>query len=241
MRLDKYISKALGVTRKEAKEIIKRGEVTVDGKVVKKADFQVPDGAQVLVDGQRVEAKDKVYIMLNKPKGYLSTTERDKDYPSFLDLIPEYEHLEPFAAGRLDVDAEGFLLVTNDGQLAHRITHPKWKVPKTYEVILEKPLSKEDIEKLRKGEVVVEGKPVAVQKVEVLDPNRVLLTITEGRFHIVKRTFESLGNKVVNLKRVAIGDIKLDEDLLEGYYRELTEEEVQKLKRSVGLSDEEND
>ena len=238
MRLDKYISKALGVTRKEAKKLIREGSVSVNGQVIKKADYKVPQGASVLVEGQKVEAKDKVYIMLNKPKGYLSTTERDKDYPSFLDLIPEYEHLKPFAAGRLDVDAEGFLLVTNDGQLAHRITHPKWKVPKTYEVILEKPLSQEDIEKLRKGQVVVDGKPVRVEKVEVIDPNRVLLTITEGRYHIVKKTFERLGNKVVNLKRVAIGNIKLDEDLLEGYYRELTEEEVQKLKGSVGLQEE---
>ncbi len=237
MRLDRYVSKALGITRKEAKKLIKEGAVSVNGEIVKKSDYKVPEGASVLVEGQKVEAKDKVYIMLNKPKGYLSTTERDKDYPSFLDLIPEYEHLKPFSAGRLDIDAEGFLLVTNDGQLAHRITHPKWKVPKTYEVILEKPLSEEDIETLQKGEVVVDGKPVKVEKVEVLDPNRVLLTITEGRYHIVKKTFERLGNKVLNLKRVAIGDIKLDEDLLEGYYRELTEEEVKNLKHSVGLEE----
>jgi 16S rRNA pseudouridine516 synthase len=237
MRLDKYISKALGVTRKEAKQIIKNGEVTVDGKVIKKADFKVPEGAEVLVEGQKVEAKDKVYIMLNKPKGYLSTTERNRDYPSFLDLLPEYEHLKPFAAGRLDVDAEGFLLVTNDGELAHRITHPKWKVPKTYEVILEKPLSGEDIRRIQNKEIVIEGKPVQVEKIEVLEPNRVLLTITEGRFHIVKRLFEALNNNVLNLKRVAIGNIKLDSELLEGYYRELTEEEVEELKKSVKMKD----
>jgi 16S rRNA pseudouridine516 synthase len=235
MRLDKYISKALGVTRKEAKEIIRRGEVQVDGEVVKKADFKVPEKANVFVDGQKVEAKDKIYLMLNKPKGYLSTTERDKDYPSFLELIPEYEHLEPFAAGRLDVDAEGFLLITNDGQLAHRITHPKWKVPKTYEVLLEKPLTEEQIEKIKQRKVLVDGKPVAVEDLKVLEPNRVLLTITEGRFHIVKNLFKELGNKVLNLKRVAIGEIQLDDDLLEGYYRHLTEEEVKKLKKMVGL------
>jgi 16S rRNA pseudouridine516 synthase len=237
MRLDKYISKALGVTRKEAKQIIKNGEVTVDGKVIKKADFKVPEGAEVLVEGQKVEAKDKVYIMLNKPKGYLSTTERNRDYPSFLDLLPEYEHLKPFAAGRLDVDAEGFLLVTNDGELAHRITHPKWKVPKTYKVILERPLSGEDIRRIQNKEIVIEGKPVQVEKIEVLEPNRVLLTITEGRFHIVKRLFEALNNNVLNLKRVAIGNIKLDSELLEGYYRELTEEEVEELKKSVKMKD----
>jgi len=237
MRLDKYISKALGVTRKEAKRIIKNGEVEVNGEVIRKADFKVPEGAEVLVEGIKIEAKDKVYIMLNKPKGYLSTTERNRDYPSFLDLLPEYEHLKPFAAGRLDVDAEGFLLITNDGEFAHRITHPKWKVPKTYEVILESPLSDEDIEKLKNGKIVIDDKPVQIEKIEILEPNKVLLTITEGRFHIVKRIFEALNNRVLNLKRIAIGNIKLDSELLEGYYRELTEEEVRELKRSVRMED----
>ncbi len=235
MRLDKYISKALGLTRKEAKETIRRGEVQVNGEVVRKADFKVPEGAKVLVNGTLVEKRGHIYVMLNKPKGYLSTTERDKDYPSFLDLIPEYEHLKPFAAGRLDVDAEGFLLITTDGELAHRLTHPKWKVPKTYEVELEKPLSEEDIKKLQNREVVIEGKPVAVEKVELKEPNRVFLTISEGRFHIVKRLFKELGNKVVNLKRVAIGPIRLDSSLQEGEYRELTEEEIKKLKEAVNL------
>jgi len=236
MRLDKYISKALGVTRKEAKDIIRRGEVVVNGKVVKKADYKVPEGAQVLVDGARMEAKEKVYIMLNKPKGYLSTTERDKDYPSFLDLIPEYEHLKPFAAGRLDVDSEGLLLITTDGELAHRLTHPKWKVPKTYEVILEKPLTEKDAEKILKG-VEIEGEPVRVEKVEIdkENPAHAFITITEGRYRIVRRLFEKLGNKVLNLKRISIGSLKLDEELLEGYYRELTEEEIKRLKKEVKL------
>jgi len=235
MRLDKYLSKALGLTRKEAKETIRRGEVTVDGKVVKRADFKVPEGAQVLVNGTFVEKREHLYVMLNKPKGYLSTTEQNRDYPSFLELLPEYEHLKPFAAGRLDVDAEGFLLITTDGELAHRITHPKWKVPKTYEVELEKPLSEEDLRKIQTREIKVEGKPVAVEKVEQISPNRVLLTISEGRFHIVKRLFKELGNKVINLKRIAIGPIELDPSLQEGEYRELTEEEVKALKKSVKL------
>jgi len=235
MRLDKYLSKALGLTRKKAKETIKRGEVTVDGKVVKRADFKVPEGAQVLVNGTFVEKREHLYLMLNKPKGYLSTTEQNRDYPSFLELLPEYEHLKPFAAGRLDVDAEGFLLITTDGELAHRITHPKWKVPKTYEVELEKPPSEEDLRKIQNREIKVEGKPVAVEKVGQISPNRVLLTISEGRFHIVKRLFKELGNRVVSLKRIAIGPIELDPSLQEGKYRELTEEEVKALKKSVKL------
>jgi 16S rRNA pseudouridine516 synthase len=238
MRLDRYISKALGVTRKEAKEIIRRGEVSVDGKVIRQPDFKVPEGASVSVEGTRVEAKDKVYIMLNKPKGYLSTTEREADYPSFLELLPEYEHLKPFAAGRLDVDSEGLLLVTTDGVLAHRITHPKWKLPKTYEVDLEKPLSEEDIQKITRG-VEIDGKPVEVVRIEP-DPrskNRAFITLTEGRYRIVKRLFKSLGNRVVNLKRISIGPIKLDETLAEGEYRELTPEEVEELKKALKLSD----
>ncbi len=238
MRLDRYISKALGVTRKEAKEIIRRGEVSVDGKVVRQPDFKVPEGASVSVEGTRVEAKDKVYIMLNKPKGYLSTTEREADYPSFLELLPEYEHLKPFAAGRLDVDSEGLLLVTTDGVLAHRITHPKWKLPKTYEVELERPLSEEDIQKITRG-VEIDGKPVEVVRIEP-DPrnkNRVFITLTEGRYRIVKRLFKSLGNRVVNLRRISIGPIKLDETLAEGEYRELTPEEIEELKKALKLSD----
>ncbi len=234
MRLDKYISKALGLTRKEAKRLIQSGEVEVNGEVVKKGDFKVPEGATVSVEGRPLGPVGHVYLMLYKPKGYLSTTERDKDYPSFLELIPEYEHLKPFAAGRLDVDAEGFLLITTDGQLAHRLTHPKWKVPKTYEVELEKPLSEEDVEKILKG-VEIEGKPVKVESLEKLSDRRVMLTISEGRFHIVKRLFRSLGNRVVNLKRVKIGPIELDPSLAEGEYRELTKEEVENLKRTVKL------
>ncbi|NPB05589.1 MAG: rRNA pseudouridine synthase [Aquificae bacterium] len=236
MRLDKYLSKALGLTRKEAKEVIRRGEVTVNGEVIKKADYKVPEGATVLVEGRAVGSVGPVYLMLYKPKGYLSTTERDKDYPSFLDLIPEYEHLKPFAAGRLDVDAEGFLLVTTDGQLAHRITHPKWKVPKTYEVELEKPLTPEQEEKILKG-VELDGKPVKVEKLEKLSESRVLLTLSEGRFHVVKRLFKEVGNRVTNLKRVKIGPIELDPALAEGEYRELTPEEVRELKKLVRLEE----
>ncbi len=236
MRLDKYISKALGLTRSEAKNLIRSGAVTVNGEVVKRADFKVPEGAEVLVEGKRVEKTDKVYLMLYKPKGYLSTTERNAEYPSFLELLPEYEHLKPFAAGRLDVDSEGLLLVTNDGVLAHRITHPKWKVPKTYEVILEKPLSEEDSEKIPKG-VEIDGKPARVESVKVDEenPSRVFITLTEGRYHIVKKLFAALGNKVLNLKRIAIGSLKLDESLYEGEYRELTDEELQGLKKEVKL------
>ncbi|RTZ59866.1 MAG: 16S rRNA pseudouridine(516) synthase [Gammaproteobacteria bacterium] len=235
MRLDKYISKALGVSRKVAKELIRQGRVWIDGKVIKKADFKVSPNAKVVIDGEELELKEKIYLMLYKPKGYLSTTEREADYPSFLDLLPEYEHLKPFAAGRLDVDAEGFLLVTNDGLFAHRITHPRWGVSKTYEVVLEKPLSSEDIAKLLRGEVKIGGKPIKVKEIKPLEENRVLLTLTEGKYHIVKRLFRSLGNKVLYLKRVAIGGVTLDPSLREGEYRELTEEEVKKLKRLVKL------
>jgi len=235
MRLDKYISKALGVSRKGAKELIRQGRVWIDGQPVKRADFKVPPNAKVSVDGEEVELKEKIYLMLYKPIGYLSTTEREADYPSFLELLPEYEHLKPFAAGRLDVDAEGFLLVTNDGLFAHRITHPKWKVPKTYEVELEKPLGGEDIDKLLRGEVKIDGKPVEVKDIKPLGEKKVLLTLTEGRYHIVKRLFKELGNKVLRLKRVAIGSVNLDPSLREGEYRELTEEELESLRRSVGL------
>ena len=235
MRLDKYISKAFGVSRKVAKELIRQGRVCINGQRVRRADFKVPTNSKVVIDGEELELKEKIYLMFYKPKGYLSTTERESDYPSFLELLSENEHLKPFAAGRLDVDAERFLLVTNDGLFAHRITHPRWGVSKTYEVILEKPISSEDVDKLLRGEVQVEGKPVKAKEVKLLDKNMVLLTLTEGKYHIVKRLFRSLGNKVLHLKRVTIGGVTLDPSLREGEYRELTEEELKKLKRLVKL------
>ncbi|GAB6065217.1 pseudouridine synthase [Aquifex pyrophilus] len=232
MRLDKYIAKAINVTRKEAKELIREGRVRVGGRVVKIPEYKVKEGERVEVEGVSVKPKDFVYIMLYKPKGYISTTEEEAKYPSFLELIKEsFGNRKLFSAGRLDVDAEGLLLVTDDGEFAHRVTHPKWKVEKEYVVKLDKPFI--DFERLKSVEL--DGKPVSLVGAEKLSEDTLKVVLTEGRHHIVKRLFKALGYKVKELKRTRIGSLRLDEDMEPGEWRELKEEEEKSLKKLVKL------
>lgn len=234
MRLDKYLSKSLHITRKEAKELIREGRVKVSGRVVKDPDYRVKEGEKVEVEGKEIKPKEKVYVLLYKPKGYLSTTEREKEHPSFLELIEErFGGRKLFAAGRLDVDAEGLLLVTDDGELAHRLTHPKWKVEKEYIVELDRDFKDEDLERLKSVEL--EGKPVALVKVEKLGDKKLKVILTEGRYHVVKRMFKALGYNVVSLLRTRVGNLRLPEDFEPGEFRELSEEELKELKELVKL------
>ncbi|NPA33198.1 MAG: rRNA pseudouridine synthase, partial [Aquificae bacterium] len=175
-----------------------------------------------------------VYIMLYKPKGYLSTTERDAKYPSFLELLGEhYSGRKLFSVGRLDADAEGLLLITDDGLLAHRLAHPRWKVEKEYEVLLDEDVTPEELERLR--EVKPDGKPADIAGLKREGRARVRITLREGRHHIVKRLFKAIGRNVISLKRTRIGPLKLDENLSQGEWRELSQEEVKQLKNSVKL------
>jgi len=234
VRLDKYLSKSLHISRKEAKELIREGRVKVGGKVIKSPEYKVKEGESVEVEGKEVKPQRNVYLILYKPKGYLSTTEEGKEYPSFLELIREYfPSRKLFSAGRLDVDAEGLLFVTDDGELAHRITHPKWKVEKEYLVKLDREIKGEDLSKLR--EVKLEGKPVQLVKAEKLSGDTVKVILTEGRHHIVKRLFKAIGYNVVDLKRTRIGNLKLDEGMEPGEWRELTEEEVKEIKEKLRI------
>ena len=235
MRLDKYLSKSLHITRKEAKELIREGRVKVEGKVIKSPDYKVREGEKVEVEGKELKPRERVYILLYKPTGYLSTTEREAQHPSFLELIEEqFGGRKLFAAGRLDVDAEGLLFITDDGELAHRLTHPKWKVEKEYIVELDKDFKEEDLEKLKN--LTLDGKPVALVKAEKLGDRKLRVVLTEGRHHIVKRMFKALGYNVVSLKRTRIGNLKLPENFEPGDYRELSEEEIKELKELLKLS-----
>jgi len=234
VRLDKYLSKSLHISRREAKELIREGRVKVSGKVVKEPEYKVKEGEEVEIEGKSLKPQKNVYVMLYKPKGYLSTTEEEKKYPSFLELLREhFPSRKLFSAGRLDVDAEGLLLITDDGELAHRLTHPKWKVEKEYIARLNKEIKDEDLNKLY--DVKLEGKPVRLVKVEKLSPDTVRIILTEGRHHVVKRLFKAVGYNVVDLKRVRIGNLRLDEGMEPGEWRELREEEVKKLKEIVNL------
>ena len=237
LRLDKLLAEAGFGTRSQVKRLIRKGHVTVNGEVVKDPAYQVdPESDEVLVDGEPAIYERDYYLILNKPEGYVtSTKDRELTVMELVSDIPRFEKL--FPVGRLDKDAEGLLLMTTDGELAHRLTHPKWKVPKTYEVVVEGRLSEEEIEPLRKGIELKEFKaqPAVVEILEVCEEeSRARITIKEGKYHQVKRMFAAIGHPVKSLKRVKFGSLELGE-LPPGEYRHLTDEEVDRLRREVSF------
>lgn len=229
MRIDKYIANCGYASRKDVKKLIKQGAVTVNGEVCKKAEAQVDEGGIVCVNGERLVYREFVYLMLNKPQGYVSAV-FDKKYPVVTDLVDEeYAHFEVFPVGRLDIDTEGFLILTNDGQFAHEMTSPKKNVYKRYFACVDKPMEENDIEEFAKG---MEFKEFTAKsaRLEITDnPCEVYIEIAEGKFHQVKRMCERVGKNVVYLKRVAIGNVGLDESLPLGGARELTPQELDTL------------
>ncbi len=238
MRLDKLLSNSGFGARSQVKRLIRKGHVTVNGEVVKDPAFHVdPERDEVLVDGEPVFYEENYYVVLNKPAGYVtSTKDRELTVMELLSDLPRFERL--FPVGRLDKDAEGLLLLTTDGELAHRLTHPKWKVPKKYYVVVEGKLTEEDVEPLRKGMELKDFKAKPA-KVKILkageEESEAEIEITEGKYHQVKRMFSAVGHPVKYLRRVEFGGLKLGE-LSTGHYRHLTDEEVKKLKESVGLN-----
>lgn len=229
MRLDKYISGCGYASRKDVKKIMKQGLVTVDGIICKRPEEQVSETSVVCVDGEILHYREFVYLMLNKPQGYVSAV-FDKKYPVVTELVDEeYAHFEVFPVGRLDIDTEGLLLLTNDGKFAHEMTSPKKNVYKRYFAVLDKDAESGDAEEFAKG-MVFKDFTAKSAKLEITDnPREVYIEIAEGKYHQVKRMCERVGKEVVFLKRVAIGGLKLDEDLETGEVRELTQEELDML------------
>ncbi|WP_457567387.1 pseudouridine synthase [Desulfurobacterium sp.] len=237
MRLDRFLAESGYGTRKEVKKLIKSGIVKVNGTTVRDASRRIkPESDIVTVDGDEVFHIDRFYIMLNKPAGYItSTKDRELTVMELICDVPRFENL--FPVGRLDKDTTGLLLITNDGELAHRLTHPKWKVPKVYLATVEGKLSEKEIKKLQNGINLGDfiTKPARVKVLtENRDDSQVEIEITEGKYHQVKRMFEKIGHPVKRLHRVSFGTLKLG-NLPEGEYRFLTEEEVKKLKEAAGL------
>ena len=229
-RIDKILSNLGYGSRSELKKLCKSGLVKVNGKVINNPGVQVDvENDEILFDGEKVVYKEFIYLMLNKPDGYISAT-FDKRDPIVLDLIDKEALIfEPFPVGRLDKDTEGLLVLTNDGQLAHRVLSPKKHVPKTYYAKVEGVVTEEDVKAFAEGVTLDDGYETMPAELEILksdDISEIALTIHEGKFHQVKRMFESVGKKVVYLKRLSMGKLKLDESLALGEYRELTEEEV---------------
>ncbi len=230
LRIDKILSNLGYGSRAELKVYCKKGLVKINDKVISNPGTQVDtDVDKIEFNNEVVKYREFVYIMMNKPDGYLSAT-FDKRDPIVLDLIdPSYLTFEPFPVGRLDKDTEGLLVLTNDGQLAHRVLSPKKHVPKTYYAKIEGVLTDEDIKAFEKGVTLDDGYETMPSQLKILESgemSEIELTIHEGKFHQVKRMFESVGKKVVYLKRLSMGKLILDETLGLGEYRELTDEEV---------------
>lgn len=231
MRADKFLSNSGLGSRKEIKSLIKSGAVFINGKPLKDSSVQVDELSDtVTVNGEEVTYRKYVYLMLNKPAGYVSAV-YDKKLPVVTDLVPEkYSHFEVFPVGRLDIDTEGLLILTNDGALTHRLLSPKKHVDKTYYVKSEKQPDEKTKLLFKEGIVLDDGYKTMSAHLEIISEEKEsLLTIQEGKFHQVKRMFEAAGNKVEYLKRIKMGSLPLDENLKKGGIRELTEEELKLL------------
>ncbi len=229
MRLDRFLAETGFGTRSEVKKIIRTGIVTINDEPVTKPDIHVDcEKDTVSVNGETAIYRKFIYLMMNKPAGYVSAT-WDKKLPTVLDLVPEeYLHFELFPVGRLDIDTEGLLVLTNDGALSHRLLSPKSHVPKTYIAKTDIQASNEDIQSFKGGITLDDGYTTMPADLKIIqnDICNVEITIQEGKYHQIKRMFESVGKKVLYLKRVRMNELTLDENLSLGDVRELTEQEL---------------
>ena len=234
-RLDKLLSSTGRWSRREAKELLRLGRVTVEGRAVLRGEEKVPEGAAVLVDGAPLTLERMVYLMLHKPAGVLSATE-DRRQKTVLDLLPDHlKRVGLFPVGRLDKDTEGLLLLTNDGPLAHRLLSPRWHVDKTYFVRVDGRLEKADTEAFRRGLTLADGLECLPAGLEILEePDTAIVTLREGKYHQIKRMLASRGKPVLYLKRLTMGPLTLDPALAPGQWRPLTEEELAALRESGG-------
>ena len=232
MRLDKYLADMGIGTRTEIKKYVRQGKVKVDGVVVKSPEIKVnPDVQTVSYLDQSVSYEKFEYYMLNKPAGVVSATTDEKD-KTVIDLITAKKRKDLFPVGRLDKDTEGVLLITNDGELAHRLLAPKKHVDKVYYAKVKGKVTEEDVKAFKEGVSLGQGEMARPAALEILvsdEISEIRLTIQEGKFHQVKRMFISVGKEVVYLKRLSMGSLVLDEKLPLGAYRPLTNKELEQL------------
>ncbi|OCA91429.1 16S rRNA pseudouridine(516) synthase [Bacillus sp. FJAT-27225] len=233
MRIDKMLANLGYGSRKEVKQLLKSGAVKVNGTAAKDPKQHIdPEKDTVTLNGAQIEYREFIYLMMNKPPGVISATEDTRD-ETVIDLLEMDDQVyEPFPVGRLDKDTEGLLLITNDGQLSHRLLSPKKHVPKTYFAVIEGEVTEADVEAFSIGVTLDDGYHTKPGDLKILKSglmSDIELTITEGKFHQVKRMFQSVGKRVVYLKRISMGPLELDETLELGEYRELTDEELDSL------------
>lgn len=233
MRVDKYISESGIASRKEASRVARQGGVTVDGEPCRDLSRHIdPERAEVVYLGRKIEYRKFTYIMLNKPEGYVSATD-DKNLPTVLELLPpDLQKLGLFPCGRLDRNTVGLMLITDDGELSHFLLSPVSHVPKTYGYACESPLSDSDVAKLESGVDIGEEKLTKPASL-IPDESRVggTITLSEGRYHQIKRMFESVGNKITYLERLTFGPLTLDTALSRGEWRYLTDGEIVELQK----------
>ncbi len=228
MRLDKYLSNSGYGSRKEVKFLIKHGQVKVNEQIIKDDSFHVmPEKDLVFVNDLKVNFRQNHYILLYKPEGYISSTE-DESYPSVLNLVNDFRHAALFPVGRLDVDTTGVLLLTDDGDLAHRLLSPKRHVNKVYRVTVDHSLSDKLIDYFKVG-ILLDGKKTLPATLTILSDLEAEVILNEGRFHQVKRMFSAFNYTVVSLKRIQFDCLTL-KGLNVGEYRLLSESEIEKLK-----------
>ena len=228
-RLDKVISEQTEYSRKDIKKLVSSKRVTLNGDVVLKSDIKVDiNKDKISIDGKEIYYQKNVYLILNKPMGYISATE-DRSQKTVLDLIDsKYNHREMFPAGRLDKDTTGMMIITDDGNFAHNILSPKKHIKKIYEVTIDIPVNEEMRKGFEEGIDLNDGK-CKTASLKKIGEYEAKVTLTEGRYHQIKRMFGCFGAKVVKLHRICMGSLYLPEDLEEGKSRELTEEELELL------------
>ncbi len=229
-RLDKILATQGTLSRRDVKELVKKGLVTVNGVVVKDSSLKIDENKDVVfLNGEELTLKKHIYIMMNKPQGIISASD-SKDDETVVDLVPDYLYRKGlFPAGRLDKDTTGFVLITDDGDFAHRILSPKNHIFKTYIAGLEHSLGTAEVEMLENGITLADGTVLKEAKVEIIedgDKPLVKIMICEGKYHQVKRMFAAAGNKVISLHRSKMGDLELDINLKPGECREITAEEL---------------
>lgn len=228
MRLDKFLSSSGYGTRREVKQLIKNKRITINDEICSSSSINIDEYKDVIkVDDEIVTYHKFYYLLLNKPEGYVSSTENERNYPPVTDLILEYDFAHLFPVGRLDVDSTGLLLLTNDGKLAHKLLSPKHHVGKIYEVEVDFPLNESLISSFEKG-IMLDGEKTLPAKLEIIEEKKARVTLFEGKFHQVKRMFAHFSYKVLTLNRCQFAFLKL-EGLKKGEYRLLTNEEIESL------------
>ena len=228
-RIDRILSEQNNYSRKEIKKFVSKGLVLVNGLVVRKSDEKYDDdNISIKINGKDIRVSKHFYLLLNKPKGYVSTTVSDKD-KTVIDLVPDkYKTRTLFPAGRLDKDTTGLMLITDDGVFAHNILSPKKHIKKIYEVVIDKEISVEMVNGFRDGVKLNDGECKSAL-LEKIDTNKCLVTLTEGRYHQIKRMFGCYKAKVLELKRICMGELYLPSDLGVGEVREVSDEELLKI------------